>query len=310
MKYFIAFIFSICFISTATAVTIKMEYDEKHGINIPQYKLEVEDGKSDIKYLILTLLADSENFPFSSKVYGSVFYKILNSIKENTNIHIYFTYKPDDYSNLIQDFERGEKMHFSGLWSVYYKELPYSRNQYVYPALMTNNIHLITTLSKKIEVTKKDDLKNYKGARIKTDRISDVVDKELKSMNVITAETYDEAYEELLSGKVDYILASYYPSLIAAYSLGVKKYISYSKEPIWRMPLFIRYHPSLKNKWEIKALSDYLKSPQYKRLRDEAFQELIDIYKNNTSGVVPPTYVFIQDENATQSNDAEQTLEN
>ena len=311
MKYLISLIFSICFISTATAVTIEMLPDEKHGINIPKYRLDFEDEALGSSKSALTALANSDNFPISSKKQGSVFYKIFSNIKENARIRIDVLYHPEKYFDLVQSFERGQEVDFDLLFGVYYKELPYSRNQYVFPALMTNNVHLITAVQKKLDVSKREDLKNYKGMRIRTDKVSDMVAKDFATMKLQIAEDFDEAYEELLTGKIDYIVASYYPSLLAAYSLGIKKYIAYSQEPLWRMPIFIRYHASLKNKAEIKVLSDYLKSSQYKKLRESVFQELIDVYKANTSGVVPPTYIkFMPEENTTQSNDEEQTLEN
>ena len=310
MKYLMTFIFSFCFISAATAVTIKMLPDEKHDINIPKYQIDFADENLGNSKVILTALADSENFPFSSKLQGSVFYKIFNSIKENAKIHIEILYKPEKYVDLVQDFERGEQVEFNALWGVYYKEMPYSRNQYVYPALMTNNIHLITAVQKKLDISKKEDLKDYKGMRVRTDKVSNIVAREFSSMNLKVAEDFDKAYEELLTGKIDYIVASYYPSLIAAYTLGIKKYLAYSREPLWRMPIFIRYHVNLKNKPEMKALSGYLSSPQYKKLREEIFQELIDVYKNNTEGVVPPTYIQFTQEETEESNGEEQTLEN
>ena len=308
MKYLITLIFSICFVSLATAaVTIKMQSDKKHGINIPRYQVETQNSTVKSSRLKIIALADSENFPISSFEQGSVFLKIFDNIESRLGIKIELLYSHSKYFNLVQTFERGKKENFNALWGVYYQELPYSRNQYIYPAIMTNNIHMITSAQKTLDIKKKEDLKNYKGIRVQTDKISNIVSKEFASLNLKIAGNFDEAYEELLTGKADYLLANYYPSLLAAYSLGIKKYLAYSKEPLWRMPVFLRCHESIKKSPAVKLLAEYMNSIAFRQLKEEAFQELINIYKTNSEGVVPPTYIrYIQEEDA----EKEQTLEN
>ena len=306
MKYLITLIFSICFVSLAMAVSIRMQPDTKHGINIPKYVLDDDNSGLRSSRLKMVALADSENFPISSVKQGSVFLKIFDDIKNRTGIEIELLYN-QKYFNLAQLFERGKKTEFNALWGVYYQELPYSKNQYVYPAMMTNNVHLITSVQKNLDIKKKEDLKNYKGMRIQTDKVSNIVAREFATMNLKVAEDFDKAYEELLTGKVDYLVASYYPSLLAAYSLGIKKYIAYSKEPLWRMPVFVRCNESIKKHPAIRALSEYFNSIHYKELREQAFQEVVEIYKTNARGVVPPTYIkYVQE----QGDNEEQTLEN
>jgi hypothetical protein len=52
----------------------------------------------------------------------------------------------------------------------------------------------------------------------------------------------------------------------------------------------------------IKEFSKYIKTKEYKKKRDDALNEVLEYYKENTKGVVPPTY--------TNSIKIEQTVEN
>ena len=55
--------------------------------------------------------------------------------------------------------------------------------------------------------------------------------------------------------------------------------------------MFIRAMPGLAEHPRMEYLKKYLRSSRYKKVRDEALQELLDIYRENTKGIVPPTYV-------------------
>ena len=95
----------------------------------------------------------------------------------------------------------------------------------------------------------------------------------------------------IFTKKVDYIIAGYYPSQIEAYKLGVRDFVSYSKEAIWKNPLFIRVHYNLLNSPEIDRLKRYLRTDEFKDARDVALNEVLEIYKKNTQGVIPPMYI-------------------
>ena len=78
------------------------------------------------------------------------------------------------------------------------------------------------------------------------------------------------------------------------------------------MPLFIRVRPNIMKNRHIEELSKYLKSTQYKKALKEALEELVDIYRENTAGIVPPTYTRESDDNEDDKTNApmEQKLEN
>ena len=111
-------------------------------------------------------------------------------------------------------------------------------------------------------------------------------------------ENVEKVYEKLFLGEIDFIVGGYYYHYIQAIKLGLKDYISFSKKPLWNIPMFI-------------GLSQ--KSPNYKRLKillskkivDKSFSEDVEKeLKNhitelelNSVGVVPPSFILKQDTN-------------
>ena len=106
----------------------------------------------------------------------------------------------------------------------------------------------------------------------------------------------------LFTKKIDYIVAGYYPSQIEAYKTGLRDYISYSKEAIWKNPLFVRVDYRLLGDQNMDRLKRYMKTDEFKNLRDSALEEVLEIYKKNTQGVIPPMYIGSREE-STQAED-------
>ena len=123
------------------------------------------------------------------------------------------------------------------------------------------------------------------------DKVSQKIEKDFTRYNISSIETYDKAFEELLTGRVDFVVASYYKSQIFLYEKGLRKYVNYSVNPLWKMPLFIKLSPKAISHSRIVYLKNYIKSQKYKTKRDEALEEMLNFYKENTKGVVPPTYI-------------------
>lgn len=303
MKQIIALLVIFLYSSNVSAATIRMYGKEKNGFSQPRYMQESVIGRDNLN---LYCIAKDNHFPFSSKEQGSLFYKIFEDLADKAHITLYYSYL-NDFEKKVEDFERGTSPDgINAYCNAYYEHLPYSKNEYIYPAFFENKIYVITSIQNKLDLTTKESLKKYRGIRSQTDHISSFMTKEFANLKIKDMENYAKAYEELLTGKADYMVASYYPSLIEAYKLGIRNYIIYSKDSVWKMPMFIRILPQLKNKAQIKAMEKYLKSAHYKKIRDAAFEELIEIYKNNTQGIVPPTYVNIQQNNSEPQKETEE----
>lgn len=311
MKQIVALLIIFFYSFNVSAATIKMFGKEENGFNQPRYIQDLISGK---EYLDIYCIAKDNHFPFSSKEQGSIFYKIFEELADKGNIAFHYSY-PKDFPKKVEEFERGIPLEgINAYCNAYYEQLPYSKNEYIYPAFFENKIYVITSIQNKLDLTTKESLKNYRGVRSKTDQISSFIAKEFSNLKIKDIDNYAKAYEELLTGKADYMVASYYPSLIEAYKLGIRNYIIYSANSVWKIPMFIRVHPKLKNNSRIKAMEKYLKSSRYKQKKDAVFEELVEIYKNNTQGIVPPTYINIgQNDHKKETEEKttqEQKLEN
>lgn len=297
MKKITIIICGLLFLWTTQTNAIEMFGKETYGFDIPKYsssQREVTGAK-----LVLMTIADSDNFPISSYEQGSIFNKIFSNLREESNVEIVINPREKDFENIVEHFERGGAISGSmdymgypinGIFGAPHKERIYSRNKDIYPAFFVNNIHVLTTPQAKLDLKDRKDLKNYKGIYVKTDRIADNILNDFSNLNITAVNSFSEAYEQLLTNKIDFLAASYYPSLLEAYKLGIRDLIVYSKNPVWKMPLFIRVRPNILKNKQVEELSKYLKSPQYKKALREALEELVDIYQRNTAGVVPPTY--------------------
>lgn len=293
MKIILAILACFLYVSDIKASNIRMYGKDKYGYEQPIY-IEDYKEKDTRKVFKITVLADSDNFPLSSYKQGSVFDKIFLDMEQAVYVQISFKYCNEDYQECIDNFERGNRAYLDDIkarFAVSYEEYPYSKNSYIYPAFFENKIHLIMAENNKLSFHGKENLKNYKGVYVKTDKLPKYVLKDFNSLGIKETPNYDEAFKLLLTGKIDYIAASYYSSIIETYKKGVRNFIVYSKEPVWKISLFLRGLPSLMQDERLNNLKKYLKSARYKKIRDEAFEELIEIYEKNTQGVLPPKYI-------------------
>ena len=292
MKYIIAIIISMLGITAVSAGTITMVGQSKYGFNQPKY---IQSKGNPKKKLKITVLGEENSFPLSSREQGSVFSVIFDEILAQTPIDIGFSYK-NNYENVVKKFEREGKQEDINAYFSYYNEFSYFSNKFVYPAFFNNNVHIITTLQNKLNLKNKNELKDYKGIYAKTDKMADFVLKEFQLLNIEEVEDLSKAFELLLTGQADYIAANYYSSQIEAYKLGIHDFIAYSADAVWKQPMFLRVDASVFRSPYIKELQKILNNPKYKRLKEKAFDDLLNTYKENTRGVVPPTYTKVEEE--------------
>lgn len=292
VKIICAILLSLIYVHPSNADEfIKMVGKEKYGYNIPQYSFRDYEWRDQFN---IELIGDKDNFPWTSEEQGSIFNKIFDDLANKEHIMIKIKYPWGEYEQKQEEFEKQRneaEAPINGLMAVYYDNIPYSINEYIYPTIFENEVYLITEPNKKLEISQKADLKKYRGIYINEDYISKFVKKEMGDLGIKEVNSFSEGYKDLLTGKADFIVASYYKSQIELYKLGIRNYVAYSKNPIWKMPLFIRVKPSIANNQRINNLKKYLKSARYKEIRDKNFQELLDIYRKNTEGIVPPTYI-------------------
>lgn len=292
-------------IQAAEDSIIRMIGKEENGYNEPRYtgsayRYDWKD-RFDIE-----LIANPDIFPWSSRRQGSVFEKIFNDLAEKEHIVIILKYPMRSYAQSADLFEKGDDS-IKGLFATYYENIPYTKNQYIYPAFFENNVHVITSAKKTLNLKTRAELKNYKGVYAEQDYFSSFVIKDFENLGITKVKDFPEAYKKLLTGEVDYVVGSYYPSQIELYKLGIHDYVAYSKMPIWKMPMFLRVRPEVANHQRVSYLKKYLKSASYAKAKEEGMQELLNIYKENTAGIVPPTYINVsQPEETNSENKAEE----
>ncbi len=258
------------------------------GYNEPIYRFTLHDGIYDDQFDI-ALYGDPDDFPFSSLHQGSVFYQIFSDLMEEEHISMWIYCTKGDHKELVSLYEHGQS-EITGLFGEYFENIPYSANKFLYPAFAENKVHLITAKGKTLDILKKEDLKKYKGVYSKQERLSSFVKKDIKKLGIEERENFADAYEDLLTGKIDFVVGSYYKSQIELYKLGLRNFVTLSRTPVWTMPMFMRLNPKTISHPRIKYLKKYLKSEAYKQKRDKALEDMLQIYKENTRGIVPPTY--------------------
>ncbi len=291
-KIICAVLLSLIYFSPSYAYdSIRMIGKEEYGYSIPRYVKHLYDWPDLFQ---IELIGPENNFPWSSVEQGSIFSKIFEDIANKEHIAINIKIPYGGYKLYEQKFEKQIETGTTvvdGIIATYYENIPYSKNEYLYPAIFENEIYLITTTDKNLLVSQKEDLRKYQGVYIEEDYISKFVKKNMEDLGIRGISNFPEGYKELLTGKVDFIVASYHKSQIELYKLGIRDYVAYSKNPVWKMPMFIRIKSSVAQQERVNNLKKYLKSERYKTIRDKAFQELIEIYRENTKGIVPPTYI-------------------
>ncbi len=289
MKYFLSLFILMIFSTNVYAVTVEMFGKENIGYVQPRYILNEEHGSVNNAQKLYTL-AHHDVFPFSSIKQGSVFSEAIKRIAERTNVYIKLIYDVGNYNEAVKTFER-DTPNIDALFGVPKEYYPYSKNEYIYPSFFENKLHVITIRGGDVVINNKDDLLKYKGVYVKKDNLSNFIVKDFANYKIQSVNDYSNAFELLFTKKIDYIIAGYYPSQIEAYKIGIRDYIAYSKEAIWKNPLFLRINYKLLNGSNINRLKRYLRTDEFKNIRDSALNNVLEIYKKNTQGIVPPMYI-------------------
>lgn len=271
---------------------------------------DVESGYTEIKYknnqkqfvwsdaFLLSTIGAVDKAPLSSLSQGSVFNEIFEDLakEEHIIISVNIPYSAEQYEKMSQKLEKeldkwSAQEYRNSFFGKYFEYNPYSKMVYIYPSFFENKVYVITCPDRKINIEKKSDLNNFKGAYVSADYFSSNVLKDFANLKMEKTESFEKAFEQLLTGKVDYVAANYYSSLIALYKLGIREYVTYSQEPAWKMALFITATPKIANHPRIKILKKYFQSERYKKIRDDALAKMVEFYKETYKGTVPPTFI-------------------
>ena len=192
------------------------------------------------------------------------------------------------YKDLIMDILRGK---IDLILGIYYDTDIYKGIEYVYPSILNNPMSAVMMPNRINEVHNMDDLKNLKGGMDSREHIADYVKSAMKNYNVVYVDNSEELYRKLFTGEIDYVFTSYYYGIVQTSRLGIRRQVSFSKQSLWDMPLFLGISKtSAKRKSLYSTFTRMLKNDQYKKNLEKHLIETLQNIERQNEGVVPPSF--------------------
>jgi len=187
----------------------------------------------------------------------------------------------------------------------------YKGLELIYPSIISNPIHLITMPDNSSKFKTFEDMKKYKGVANREEYYSDFVLRKLKEMNITFVDSSYEAYRQLFTGEADYMLGSLYYNRIAASRYGIEKYLSFSKKPIWKIPVFIALSKVMPKLSEyLKTFQELFSTPEFTLAVKKEIIRIVEDEITKNDGIVPPPFAKISTEEEQPQEDVEQVNNN
>ena len=221
----------------------------------------------------------------SRREYTSIFSNMTVDFFNAHSLHPEFV-SDTDYADLVRQVRAGD---IDVIFGIYYGTKIYDGLDYVIPAVADNPVTIIMLPERVGEIRQLSDLKKLKGGQFADDRFSGYVQKELKEFQVQTESDTTEMFKKLYNKKIDYIIASYYLGVVKASELGLLNKLSFSKQAVWNMPLFIgvskasKYHDSL-----LRSLTAYVEKKENRDKFSRDLQDIVREYERKSLRTVPP----------------------
>lgn len=254
-----------------------------------ELKKEKNTAKEELKvtaFLDYPPFGDYANPPYRES-FSSIFQPFVAEYAEKYNFEVSYVISKN-YATLVRDVRRGE---IDLLLGMYHESAVYKGLEYIFPAAINNPIVAIMLPQRIAEVKTKNDLLKLKGGMSTHEHISDYVNKELKNYKIKKFKTAEEMYEKLFTGEIDYILGSQYYSIIEASNLGIRKKVSFSKQSLWNMPLFLGVSKmSIHKKLLTKTLTALMEKPETREQIQNILIDTINKIEKDNVGIVPPSY--------------------
>ncbi len=226
-------------------------------------------------------------YGLSRDEYASIFSNLINDFFQDSSMKSEFVGSLE-YTDLVRQVRAG---NIDIIFGIYYGTKIYDGLDYVMPAIVDNPVTIIMLPERVSEVKQLADLKKLKGAKFSDDRFSDYVSGELEQFNLLSESDANEIFKKLYNKEIDYIIASYYLGVIKASKLGLRSKLSFSKQAIWNMPLFIgvskasKYHDSL-----MRSLIVYIENKENRDKFAKDLQNMVRKYEQESMRTVPPIF--------------------
>ena len=125
---------------------------------------------------------------------------------------------------------------------IYYNDARAGYLDYVQPAFMYDDVAVFVVKGKEFEFKGQDDLIGKKGVTGKGESYGDSFDAFMKDkLDVTRTDGIDDAFEELLAGKADYLIAGYYPGLAEAAKAGLKDKVVALDQALLTAEMFVAF---------------------------------------------------------------------
>lgn len=251
-----------------------------------------KDRNRDIKQLKITGFM---NYPplgyvrdrFYPDTFESVFRPVIKEYGDEANFFLdYIVNYP--YETLIRMVRGGQ---IDVILGVYHETEKYKGLDYVYPALINNPVMVVMLPSRINEVKGINDLKGLKGAINSQEHLTDYVEKQMQDFKVEKVDNSYDLYKKLFNKEVDYVFATQYFAKIEIAKLGLRNTVSFSKDAIWNMPLFIGVSKaSVYRRQIINGLSRESAKPETREMVRKALADYISNVEQASLGIVPPDF--------------------
>lgn len=234
--------------------------------------------------------------------YKSAFLKPLKDIATQYGFKLISSNYWDipDIHKVILDVRSGEIQMFI---SAYSNTKLFTGLELIYPASVSNPIHVITLPEGLEKIKTAADLKKLRGVISKTEYLSDFVLRKINDLNIKYVDTPYEAYEQLFTDEADYILGGLYYNRIMASKYGIEQYLAYSKKPLFKIPVFIALSKitpmqSLYN----KAFHDEFNKDKFGNDVKKEILRMVEEEISKNKGILPPAFVKKEENTASEEN--------
>ena len=224
--------------------------------------------------------------------------------------HPFFGFNSDGCSSftpLILGVRDGNYQLFLG---AYTDTKQFSGIEFVYPAVISNPIHILTLEETQKKIKSVADLQKMKGIACKSEYFSDFILRKMKDLNIEFVDTAYDAYQKIFTGEADYLLGSLYYHRIMSSRYGLERYLASSKKPLFKIPVFMamsKLTPKLSE--YIKLFQKISTDPQFVRDIKNEILRVVETEVHNNAGIVPPSFAKEVVEEEQQEEDVEEEIQ-
>lgn len=220
-------------------------------------------------------------------IFTSVFDEVMKDLQDSSGMNIKYDFN-GSYTDLVTKVRGGT---IDILLGAYYDTDFYDGIDFVFPSIINNPISIITLPGKTSSIKKIDDLKKLKGGISSKEHLSDYVSQQMKEYQLEKFDDSNKMYEKLFKGEIDYVFASHYFGLVDTSMLGIRKFLTFSKQIIWNMPLFFGVSKlSYRRNVLVNRLAKYSEDPKNKEKIEKYLINMVRKIEQENAGILPPEY--------------------